>query len=192
VDAFFIHIQGSARLALPDGRRMRVTYAAKTGHPFTAIGRILVEAGELSLAEATMDGIRGWLAERPERVRALLDRNRSFIFFREAAVEDERLGPVAAAKVPLTPMASIAVDRELHTFGTPFFIDAPTLGEIGGEPFRRLLVAQDTGSAIVGPARADIFVGSGASAGSVAGRVRHPGDFFALLPPALADALPSR
>jgi membrane-bound lytic murein transglycosylase A len=188
VDAFFIHIQGSARLRLADGRRLRVTYAAKTGHAFTAIGRILVETGELTLAEADMDGIRAWLAAHPTRLRALLDRNRSFIFFREAAVEDESLGPVAAAKVPLTPMASIAVDRLLHTFGTPFFIDAPTLS-LAGTPFRRLVISQDTGSAILGPARADIFVGSGEAAGREAGRVRHPGDFFLLLPKALADAL---
>ncbi|GGE07093.1 transglycosylase [Aureimonas endophytica] len=189
VEAFFIHVQGSARLALPDGRRLRVTYAAKTGHRFTAVGRVLVEEGELTLAEADMDGIRAWLAAHPERLRALFDRNRSFIFFREAEVEDESLGPVAAAKVPLTPMASIAVDRELHTFGTPFFIDAPTL-ELGGAPFRRLMIAQDTGSAILGRARADIFIGSGADAGSAAGRVRHPGDFFVLLPRDLADRLP--
>ncbi|GGD01997.1 murein transglycosylase A [Aureimonas glaciei] len=188
VDAFFIHIQGSARLRLDDGRRLRVTYAAKTGHAFTAIGRLLVEEGELTLVEADMDGIRAWLAAHPTRLRGLLDRNRSFIFFREAAVEDETLGPVAAAKVPLTPMASIAVDRLLHTFGTPFFIDAPAL-TLAGAPFRRLMIAQDTGSAILGPARADIFVGSGEAAGREAGRVRHPGNFFLLLPTALADAL---
>ena len=184
VDAFFIHIQGSARLKLADGRKLRVTYAAKTGHPFTAIGRILVQEGELTLADADMDGIRAWLAAHPDHVRDLLDRNRSFIFFREAMVENESLGPVAAAKVPLTPMASIAVDRELQTFGTPFFIDAPEL-VLDGTPFRRLMIAQDTGSAILGPARADIFVGSGFEAGQAAGRVRHPGDFYALLPVAL-------
>ncbi|MBC8131135.1 MAG: MltA domain-containing protein [Rhizobiaceae bacterium] len=188
VDAFFIHIQGSARLKLPDGRRMRVTYAAKTGHPFTAIGRILVDEGELTLTEADMDGIRAWLAAHPARVRPLLDRNRSFIFFKEAEVPDERLGPIAAAKVPLTPMASIAVDRELHTFGTPFFISAPDL-VLANAPFQRLVIAQDTGSAILGPARADIFVGSGLAAGREAGRVRHSGDFYALLPTALHDTL---
>ena len=184
VDAFFIHVQGSARLKLSDGRKLRVTYAAKTGHPFTAVGRILVQEGELTLQQADMDGIRAWLAAHPDRVRGLLDRNRSFIFFREAEVEDESLGPVAAAKVPLTPMASIAVDRELQTFGTPFFLDAPEL-VLDGTPFRRLMIAQDTGSAILGPARADIFVGSGLPAGQAAGRVRHAGDFYALLPLAL-------
>ncbi|WAJ28659.1 murein transglycosylase A [Antarcticirhabdus aurantiaca] len=188
VDAFFIHVQGSARLEYPDGRRPRVTYAAKTGHPFTAIGRILVEEGELRLEDADMDGIRRWLAAHPARVDALLRRNRSFIFFREAPVEDEQLGPVAAAKVPLEPLASIAVDRELHTFGVPVFVGTDALG-IEGAPFRRLTVAQDTGSAILGPARADLFVGSGREAGSLAGRVRHAADFALLVPEPLAAAL---
>lgn len=188
VDAFFIHIQGSARLRLPGGERLRVTYAAKTGHPFTAIGRILVEEGALTLAEADMDGIRGWLAAHPQALRGLLDRNRSFIFFREAEVADESLGPVAAAKVPLTPMASIAVDFQLHTFGTPFFVSAQDL-RLAGRPLQRPMIAQDTGSAILGPARADIFVGSGPDAGREAGRVRHPGDFFALLPLSLHSEL---
>ncbi|MEF2552132.1 MltA domain-containing protein [Aurantimonas sp. A2-1-M11] len=188
VDAFFIHIQGSARLAYEDGRQMRVGYAAKTGHRFTAIGRILVDEGELTLAEADMDGIRGWLAAHPERMRALFDRNRSFIFFRETPVEDPGLGPVGAGTVPLTPLASIAVDREIATFGVPYFIEAPDL-VIDGAPFRRLVIAQDTGSAILGPARADIFVGSGEAAGSVAGRIRHPADFTVLVPPKLAARL---
>ncbi|MEF2071312.1 murein transglycosylase A [Consotaella aegiceratis] len=186
VEAFFIHIQGSARLILDDGGVMRVSYAAKTGHPFTAIGRILVDEGELTLAEADMAGIRRWLGDHPQRVRNLLNRNRSFIFFREAPVEDVTLGPVGAAKTPLTPFASIAVDRELHTFGLPFFIAAPEL-RVEGEAFARLMIAQDTGSAIVGPARADLFCGSGAAAGAIAGRIRHPADVFALVPAAQAQ-----
>ncbi|MCQ8782328.1 murein transglycosylase A [Mangrovibrevibacter kandeliae] len=189
VDAFFIHIQGSARLHLIDGGHMRVGYAAKTGHPFTAIGRVLVDAGELTLAEADMAGIRGWLDAHPERMRDLLNRNRSFIFFREAPADDPALGPVGAAKVPLTPLASIAVDRLLHTFGTPVFLSAPDLA-IDGAPFHRLMVAQDTGSAILGAARADLFVGSGTRAGAVAGTIRHAADFYALLPRDLAWPTP--
>jgi membrane-bound lytic murein transglycosylase A len=188
VEAFFIHIQGSARLRLTDGSEMRVGYAAKSGHPFTAIGRLLVDEGELTLAEADMDGIRAWLAAHPERQRALFDRNRSFIFFREAAVDDPTLGPVGAAQVPLSALASIAVDRELATFGVPYFIVAPDLS-IDGAPFRRLMIAQDTGSAIIGPARADIYVGSGARAGAIAGRIRHGADFTVLVPPDLAESL---
>ncbi|MEX6508322.1 murein transglycosylase A [Jiella sp. M17.18] len=188
VEAFFIHVQGSARLRLPAGRDMRVGYAAKTGHPFTAVGRILVETGELTREQADMDGIRAWLGAHPDRVRALLNRNRSFIFFSEFPVADADLGPVGAAKVPLTPLASIAVDRLLATYGIPYFISTPDL-VIEGKAFRRLMIAQDTGSAILGPARADIFIGSGAAAGAVAGRVRHAADFVVLLPPALAERL---
>ena len=116
--------------------------------------------------------------------------NRSFIFFREASVEDPALGPVAAAKVPLVPGRSLAVDRLLHTFGTPFYIHAPTLTAFGGRGFRRLMIAQDTGSAIVGPARGDLFAGSGDAAGEVAGGVRHAADFYALLPRPLVEGLP--
>lgn len=188
VDAFFIHVQGAARLRMTDGRLLRVTYAAKTGHRFTAIGRLLANLGEIPLEKVTMQSIRGWLRAHPDRINEILWRNRSYIFFREAPVEDPALGPVAAAKVPLTPGRSIAVDRLLHTFGTPFFIDAPALTAFDGRPFRRLMIAQDTGSAIVGPARGDLFAGSGDAAGEVAGVVRHAADFYALLPRPLIEA----
>lgn len=182
VDVFFIHVQGAARLVMTDGTLKRVTYAAKSGHRFTGPGGILVELGEIARADVTMQSIRRWFRDNPDRINEILWRNRSYIFFREALVDDDRLGPVAAAKVPLTPGRSIAVDRNLHTFGTPFFIDAATLAAFGGEAFRRLLIAQDTGSAIVGPARGDLFAGSGAAAGEIAGVIRHPADFIALLP----------
>lgn len=188
VDAFFIHIQGSARLVMQDGTHRRVGYAAKSGHPFTAIGRSLVEEGELTLAEADMQGIRAWLAAHPEGQDEILHRNRSFIFFHDRPVTHPELGPVGAANVPLTPLASIAVDRELGTYGIPYFIAAENLA-IEGEPFRRLMIAQDTGSAILGPARADIFVGSGEDAGRIAGGVRHKADFTVLVPPELAGEL---
>lgn len=182
VDAFFIHVQGSARLTFVDGGGMRVTYAAKTGHPFSGPGKRLADLGEIAPADVTMQSIRAWFRANPQRVDEILQRNRSYIFFREAEVEDPALGPVAAAKVPLTPGRSIAVDRLLHTFGTPFHIDAPDLTAFGGGGFRRLMIAQDTGSAIVGPARADLFAGSGDAAGEIAGVVRSPAVFHALLP----------
>lgn len=182
IDAFFIHVQGAARLRMTDGRLLRVTYAAKTGHPFTGAGKTLVALGEMPLEKVTMQSIRAWLKAHPERVDEILWRNRSYIFFREAPVDDPALGPVAAAKVPLTPGRSLAVDRLLHTFGTPFFVDAPTLTAFDGKPFRRLMIAQDTGSAIVGPARGDLFAGSGDAAGDIAGVIRHGADFYALLP----------
>lgn len=188
VDAFFIHVQGAARLSMTDGTLKRVTYAAKTGHRFTGPGGVLVRLGELALPDVTMQSIRGWFRDNPDRVDQILWQNRSYIFFREAPVDDRALGPVAAAKVPLTPGRSVAVDRLLHTFGTPFFIEAPTLLSFGGGSFSRLMIAQDTGSAITGPARGDLFAGSGDAAGEIAGVVRHPADFCALIPRVLADS----
>jgi membrane-bound lytic murein transglycosylase A len=186
VEAFFIHVQGAARLIMPDGMTRRVSYAAKSGHRFTGPGGILADLGEIPLEKVTMQSIRAWFSQNPDRIDEILWRNRSFIFFREATVDDPALGPVAAAKVPLTPGRSMAVDRLLHTFGTPFFIHAPDLTAFGGEPFRRLMIAQDTGSAIVGPARGDLFAGSGDAAGEIAGVVRAKADFFALIPRSLA------
>lgn len=186
VDAYFIHVQGAARLRLTDGSTMRVTYAAKSGHPFTGAGRVLIELGELPPEAVTMQTIRAWLRDHPRRADEILWRNRSCIFFRETAPGDPHKGPVAAAKVQLEPGRSLAVDRLLHTFATPFFIDAPTLTAVGGAPFRRLMIAQDTGSAITGPARGDLFIGTGAAAGEIAGVIRHPADFYALVPRGLA------
>lgn len=188
VDVFFIHVQGAARLEMTDGTMRRITYAAKSGQRFTGAGRVLADLGEIPLAEVTMQSIRRWLGERPRRVDEILWRNRSYIFFREAPVEDSALGPVAAAKVPLAPGRSVAVDRLLHTFGTPFFISASSLTAFGGDGFRRLMIAQDTGSAITGPARGDLFTGSGSEAGEIAGVIRAAADFFALVPRGLAQA----
>lgn len=185
VDAFFIHVQGSARMVLGDGRTVRVGYAAKNGHRFTAIGRVLVAEGRLALEEADMAGLRRWLAAHPLERRALLERNRSFIFFRllpdEAPGDGVPAGPIGAAGVPLTAMGSLAVDRTLHTFGTPAIVEAPGLA-VDGAPFRRLLVAQDTGSAILGAARGDLFTGSGEAAGALAGRIRDRARFTLLHP----------
>ncbi|TPK20795.1 transglycosylase [Mesorhizobium sp. B2-5-9] len=186
VDAFFIHVQGAARLVMTDGRLCRVTYAAKSGQRFTGPGKILSGLGEIPLADVTMQSIRAWFKTHPGQVDEILWQNRSYIFFREAAVDDAALGPIAAAKVPLTPGRSMAVDRLLHTFGTPFYIDAPTLTAFDKNPFRRLMIAQDTGSAITGPARGDLFAGSGDAAGEIAGVVRNAADFYALVPRALA------
>jgi membrane-bound lytic murein transglycosylase A len=187
VDAFFIHVQGAARLRMPGGVTKRVTYAAKSGQRFTGPGRVLADLGEIPLEQVTMQSIRAWFRANPNRIDEILHRNRSYIFFREASVDDPLLGPVAAAKVPLTAGRSIAVDRLLHTFGTPVFVSAPTLVAFGGR-FQRLMVAQDTGSAIVGAARGDFFAGSGDAAGEIAGVVRNDADFFVLVPRGLAEA----
>ncbi len=179
VDAFFIHIQGAARIALPDGRSLRVTYAAKSGHPYTPIGRVLIEKGALTRETADMAGIRAWLAAHPAEMPAILAANRSYIYFREAPVADASQGPIAAAKVPLMANRSLAVDRLIHTFHTPVWIETTVPS---GGTFRHLMVAHDTGSAIVGPARGDIFFGSGDAAGAIAGAMRAAGRFVVLLP----------
>ena len=183
VDVFYVHVQGAARLRYSDGRIGRITYAAKAGHPFSGIGKLLVDTGELPLAGISMQSIRAWLAAHPERVDEILWHNRSYIFFREAEVPDTNLGPIAAAKVPLIAGRSLAVDRLIHSFGFPFFIRSETLTRLDdGLPFARLMLALDTGSAIVGPARGDIFTGSGDDAGERAGAVRNAADFYILVP----------
>lgn len=179
VDLFFAQIQGAARLRFPDGRVLRVTFDGKSGHPFTPIGRLLVERGEIPAGEIGMRTIREWLAANPARVRALMHENRSYIFFRETAAGDPELGPVAAAKVQLAAERSLAVDRLLHTFGTPIHVAADA---VGGERWTKLMMAQDTGSAIVGPARGDLFMGSGPAAGERAGNVRSSADIYILVP----------
>ncbi len=181
VDAYFAHVQGAVRLNFEDGTQMRLTYAAKSGHGFTGAGRVLIDKGELEPSQVTMQTIRQWLAEHPSRVDEILWHNRSYIFFREAPVDDAAAGPVAAAKVPLTAQRSLAVDRKYHCFGAPFFINVHGLLENGGS-FRHLMIAQDTGSAILGSARGDLFFGSGDEAGQLAGRIRHDADFIMLLP----------
>ena len=181
IDLYFAHIQGAARLAMPDGTVRRITYSAKSGHPFTGIGSVLRDMGELHPAAVSMATIRAWLAAHPERADAVMRQNRSYIFFQEVPVEDDALGPVAAARVPLHPGRSLAVDRALHSFGTPIHVSAPSLAW-NGAPFGRLMIAQETGTAIVGAARGDIFTGSGAEAGERAGAIVAPARFVTLLP----------
>lgn len=187
VEVFFTHVQGAARLIHRDGHVSRITYAAKAGHPFSAVGKLLIDRGEITREAMSMQAIRDWLIAHPEQMDEVLWHNRSYIFFREAPVEDETKGPIAAAKVPLIAGRSLAVDRLIHTFGFPFFIRAETLTHLDdGRPFARTMLALDTGSAIVGPARGDIFTGSGHAAGELAGTVRNPADFHIFIPRAAA------
>lgn len=188
IDAFFIHVQGAARIRLPDDTFMGITYAAKTGHPFTGPGRILVERGDIPQSEISMQAIRKWLHDHHDRADALLWQNRSFIFFQESPVQDPSLGPVAAAKVQLTPGRSMAVDRLHHVFGSAIYVAAPGVNFGDGKPFQRLMVGQDTGSAILGKARGDLFTGSGFEAGEIAGRINAEADFWLLMPRQSAKA----
>lgn len=182
-DVFFAHVQGAARLRYPDGTLKRITYAAKAGHPFSGIGKLLLDRGEIPLSEISMQAIRAWLAAHPDDADNVYWHNRSYIFFKVSELDDVDRGPIAAAKVSLVPGRSLAVDRLIHTFGYPFFIQAPRLIHLdGGQPFARLMLALDTGTAIVGPARGDIFTGWGDEAGNAAGTVRHDATFTILVP----------
>ena len=181
-EALSISIQGSARVILEDGTPLRVNYDAHNGFPYTAVGRVLIDRNLIPREEMSMQRIREWMAANPEEAPKVRASNRSFVFFRITGLSNEG-EPAGAQGVPLTPQRSIAVDK-LHVYGTPFFIDAslPIDSAKSATAFRRLMIAQDTGSAIVGPARADLYWGSGDDAGRVAGRVRHPGRFVMLLP----------
>lgn len=185
VDAFFVHVQGSVRVRLVEGGVVRLAYDGKAGHPYTSIGRRAIERGLIAAGDMTLETLRVWLKAHPVEARALMRENRSFVFFAEQAGLDDDLGAVAASGVQLTPGVSLAVDRTLHTFGAPIFLDADLPIGPGGEmrPFRRLMLAEDTGSAIVGPARGDVFFGCGPAAGEIAGRLRHAPRAFVVLVP---------
>jgi membrane-bound lytic murein transglycosylase A len=182
-DVLFAQIQGSVRVRLPDGGVLRLNYDGHNGHPYTPVGRILIERGLVPRDEMSMDRIRQWMRDNPDGAAELRRKNQSYVFFRTTnlAPDEEAVG---GQGIPLTAWRSIAVDRALHAYGTPFFIDAALPIESGEArtPFRRLMVAQDTGSAIVGPARADLYFGAGDEAGRIAGRIRQPGRFAILLP----------
>ncbi|MBN8938015.1 MAG: MltA domain-containing protein [Rhizobiales bacterium] len=187
-DVLFTQIQGSARLRFADGSTLRIGYAAHNGHRYVPVGRVLVERGIATREQMSMDFIRTWMGQNPEAARDVRWQNRSYVFFRvksELATED---GPIGGQGVSITAWRSIAVDRNVHAYGTPVFIDSnlPTGPSESGEPYRRLMIAQDTGSAIVGPARGDLFLGTGPEAGSTAGRIRHRADWYVLLPAPLS------
>jgi membrane-bound lytic murein transglycosylase A len=181
VELFFLQVQGSGRVRLADGTTLRLGYAAKNGHPYTSIGKRLVEMGAGAPSDMTMEGVKAWLRADPKRGRALMHENRSYVFFRELKGSEGRDGPIGAQGVALTPGRSLAVDTAYHKLGLPIFVAAPDLATQGGKPFRRLMVAQDVGSAIRGRERGDIFWGSGDAAGAVAGRTRYPAKFHVLL-----------
>ncbi len=184
VDAFFTHIQGSARLRLPDGTVARVGFAEKNGRPYTAIGKVLIERGALSRETVSMESIRNWLAANPGETQSILEANQSYVFFGRREVADPNLGPSGAGAVPLTPGRSLAVDRRTHALGAPIWFEAILPGDT--DPTRKLMVAQDTGSAIRGAVRGDYFWGSGSAAGAKAGEMKTDGRFWVLLPTALA------
>lgn len=175
VDAFFLHIQGSGIVALPDGSKTSVGYSDQNGHPYRSIGRVLVELGELALEEVSLFSIRQWLEDNPARARALLNENPSYVFFHRGS--ETQAGPLGTLGVPLTPERSIAVDPRVIPLGSLVWLET-TLAD--GTEYRRLMIAQDTGGAIAGGPRADVFFGRGQRAERLAGTQRSSGRLFVL------------
>jgi membrane-bound lytic murein transglycosylase A len=182
VDVFFMQVQGSGRIRLPDGSMIRVHYDGKNGHPYTSVGRHLIDTGVLSADKMTLDALGDWLRADPVRGAKAMQQNASYVFFREL-LGAEASGPLGVIDIPLTDGRSLAVDAGVHSIGTPIFVTSPTLSHATkGGAFERLMIAQDVGSAIKGPERGDIYFGSGPDAGKLAGVTKHPGNFFVLLP----------
>ena len=177
VDAFFLQIQGSGRVTMADGSVIRVGYDGQNGHPYVAVGRVLIQRGIMTPEQVSMQSIRAWLAANPTAAPDLLRENPSFVFFRELTGD----GPVGAQGVALTPGRALAVDPRFLPLGAPMWLDVED-PRVAGDRIRRLVVAQDTGGAIRGPVRGDLFWGHGAAAEDAAGRMRSQGRYWLLLP----------
>jgi len=183
VELFFLQIQGSGRVKLPDGSMVRIGYADQNGYPYQAIGRVLAERGELKIEQTSMQNIQAWARANPEKLNDVLNANPSYVFFREVQSKGDE-GPQGALGVPLSAERSIAVDPRQVPLGAPVFL--ATTQPASALPLRRLMLAQDTGGAIRGVVRADFFWGFGADAGSQAGKMRQQGQMWVLLPPGAA------
>lgn len=177
VDVFFLQIQGSGRVRLDDGTMLRVGYGGSNGHPYSSVGQVLIEQGIFAPHQVSAKVIRNWVRENPEEGAELLRRNASYVFFREVSEVPAEKGPLGAMNLSITPLRSLAVDPSIVPLGAPIWIEKQ-----GSEPLARLMIAQDTGSAIKGAQRADIFYGTGADAGDQAGRVRDGGRMVVLMP----------
>jgi membrane-bound lytic murein transglycosylase A len=186
-EVFLVQVQGSARVRLADGKNLRLLYAGRNGQPYTSIGRILIDSGELAEADMSLAALKNWIRAQGQTQGdaglALMHRNKSYVFFALREDTDPAAGPTGGQGTGLTALRSIAIDRAIWPYGLPFWITADLPWKSPSvSPFRRLMIAQDTGSAITGPARADIFFGSGDDAGARAGDIRHAGDVVVLLP----------
>lgn len=187
VDAFFLHIQGSGRVALKEGGEMRVGYAGQNGHEYFAIGRELIARGALTKENVSLQTIRAWMAQNPDQAQSLMAMNPSYIFFRKL----DKDGAVGAEGTVLTAQRSLAVDRSLYSYGLPVWLEteAPVPG---AAPLRRLMIAQDTGGAIKGVIRGDVFWGFGPAAEHYAGHMKARGKFVVLLPKKLGETHANR
>jgi membrane-bound lytic murein transglycosylase A len=187
VEVFLIQVQGSGKVRLADGRLMRLVYAGRNGHPYTSVGKILIESGAIAESAMSLAALKNWIRANGQNPgdagRALMHQNKSYVFFSAQEHRGSASGPLGGQGLGLTALRSIAVDRTIWSYGLPFWISADLPWRSPSpSPFRRLTIAQDTGSAITGPARLDIFLGSGDDAGTRAGDIRHRGDVYVLLP----------
>ena len=181
VEAFFLEVQGSGRVQLKDtGETVRIAYADQNGHPYKAIGRWLVEQGEMTVKEASAQSIKAWIASHPQRRQELFNVNPSYIFFKEERLPDPSVGPKGALGVPLIPGRSVAVDPQMLPLGAPVFLATTRAGS--EVPLQRLMMGQDTGGAIRGAVRADLFYGFGKQAADSAGLMKQRGQIWVLLP----------
>jgi membrane-bound lytic murein transglycosylase A len=189
IDAFFVQVQGSGRVRLDTGEQIRIGYAATNGHRYTAIGRVLIQERHLTRETVSMQSIRAYLEAHPDRADQVMNSNASYVFFE--LVEGD--GPIGSQGVVLTDGRSMAIDRNFIPQSAPLFLDtvAPVAGGTGEQPLRRLVIAQDTGGAILGPVRGDVYWGGDDAAADVAGRMKSTGRYFLLLPGAAAARLPS-
>ena len=179
VDLFFLHVQGSGLVELVDGSIAAVGYAEQNGHPYQSIGRVLIEMGELEKEEVTLFTIRDWLKANPDRLNEVLSKNPSYVFFELRDAQEN--GPTGALNVALTPRRSIAVDPNVIPLGAPVWLQT-TLPNEAQSPLNQLMLAQDTGGAIRGHVRADVFWGRGDEAEKMAGLMKQQGELFVLLP----------
>jgi peptidoglycan lytic transglycosylase A len=192
-DLFFLQIQGSGRLRFEDGGELQVGYDGQNGHAYTAIGRVMAEREIMPLEDITMASIRAWLdGAGADNAQALREENASYVFFRELEAPEHNLGPPGAQGAALTPQRSLAVDRRYHALGAPVWIDIEPVEGAGPAPIRRLMVAQDTGGAIRGPVRGDVYWGTGEDAGAIAGAMKARGEMYVLVPRRVAERLPRR
>lgn len=176
--AFFLHVQGSGRVMLEDGSMVGVGYANQNGHPYVSIGKVLIDLGELEREAVSLQSIRDWLKRHPERANQIKNSNPSYVFF--TLRKDLENGPRGSLNVPLTTERSVAIDRRVIPLGTPLWLST-TLPD-SQKPYQRLVFAQDTGGAINGPVRADLFFGRGERAERLAGTMKQSGQLFALMP----------
>lgn len=184
VEAFFLQIQGSGRIRLADGSVIRVGYGGNNGHPYRSVGREMIRRELVEPGRASAEVIRSWVRLNPEEGPALLRHNPSFVFFRVVDEVPPKAGPLGAMNRSITAGRTVAVDPGHVPLGAPVWLEKD-----GAEPMRRLMIAQDTGSAIKGAQRADVFFGTGRAAGRAAGRVRDPGRMLVILPIRMAWAL---